>query len=56
MIIRPTLPETPNYTTPRGTIAFSLKDAWFDWLVTSKSSYDNQITETAPKAPKGNFG
>jgi hypothetical protein len=24
---------------------FSLKDAWFDWLVTSKSSYDNQITE-----------
>jgi hypothetical protein len=21
------------------------KDAWFDWLVTSKSSYDNQITE-----------
>ena len=22
MIIRPTLPETPNYTTPRGTITF----------------------------------
>jgi hypothetical protein len=23
MIIRPTLPETPNYTTPRGTIRTS---------------------------------
>jgi hypothetical protein len=30
MIIRPTLPETPNYTTPRGTILSAYEELVFD--------------------------
>ena len=36
MIIRPTLPETPNYTTPRGTIG--LVD-----LLSNKGTYQRSL-------------